>query len=224
MAYIIGIGLKSMHRTYMFRSAALGLFFVTLAACGGTTVSDADRLIALDERGDEIFDTFIRDQDILAASALPEDGSASYTGVLVASGGVGTLGTASEERLVAFYGELGIDLNFASGALTGEADDFVSVSNFNESDDDDFVPITDGEISGSLAITGERAASVNAIYDISLTGRLDREDGGFLEYNRVGGVVGVYGDDADAVRVFGSTAVTFDGEEGFIGYGGVAAR
>lgn len=201
----------------------LSFCFLGIAtACGGSQ-TDGERLEALEMRLDDLFDTRVDAQSIVAASALPATGSAGYAGPMIAFGGVGENATAGEVR-TSFLGEAEMTVDFEGGTFSGSAGSFLEIANPDGWPNDDIDAELGGPVDGTLTFEGQRAASTNATYVVRATGRLEGSDGAFLDFVDVGGSGEMYGAEAETLVVRGGTDVPFDDQDGFIAYYGVNAR
>ncbi len=207
--------------TYMKCAAALAA--MTLSACGGSATSNDDLLNDRLSQAQSIFDDQIAAQSVLAASDLPDDGSGRFTGPMVATGGVGDPRNDTEQTRVAFVGAADITIDFATGGISGSADDFVDVENV-EDFGSDIDLVSGGAVDGTLTFEGDQATTTNASYILTANGRLEGPNDAFLDFENVLGLAEVYGDDADALQVSGTDDAEFDGEDGFVSYTGVATR
>ena len=208
--------------TYLKAAAALAV--MSVSACGGSTLSPEEQLASLDERGDEIFETYIAGESILSASAMPSRGSANFSGPLITRGGVGNPLDDTDQVRVLFLGEINLAADFAAGTIAGLADNFVDVENLEEFGDGSSTLQSGGTVDGSLTFEGTQAASAAASYDLIASGELEGPNDSYLSFVNVGGSADVYGANADALDIGGGALVTFDGVNGFISYTGVAAQ
>ena len=194
-----------------------------LAACGGSSVSNQERVVSLSNNADELFETFVEDQNVLPASALPTSDSADYSGAIFAIGGTGDFEDDTDEVLVVYIGELDLTVDFEDGTLTGSGHDFANVENIDDLGTDND-PIVGGTVDGTLVFAGEQSDSTGAVYELLASGDLSGPNGSFLSYHEVGGAADVYGTNADVLNVAGGATVTFDDQPGFVGFAGIASK
>jgi len=207
--------------------SVLAVMFV--AGCGGGSgssdpiLSNSARATLLDNTGNDIFDTFVRNQDVLELAELPS-GRVQYTGVISTFGGVGNQEDGTDEVRLAYLGELELEADFTSGNISGAATNFIDIENPQAIEGAEN-PIGGADVSGTLTLTGSQSGGTEAFYDLSVTGELAGPEGSFLSYDDLSGTASIFGANADAIRVSGvDENATFDGEAGFVAFAGVGQR
>lgn len=166
----------------------------------------------------EALATAFNDAADVATATLP--GSAQYTGIAVAGGGLNRPDGEPGDIRVLFYGDLVLDVDFNDGSLSGEGRDFVQVRD------------VDGQLagdlaSGTLAINGTRGTDTeDAVFDVSVTGRIDGAAGSFLDLNSADmtGTIQAKGPDVDFISLQARADIVFDDGDGYAAVGGHAGR
>jgi hypothetical protein len=191
---------------------------ILTTACGGSGASNQELLDDRIEGGDAL-DLAFPGQTASESSGLP--GAATYTGVIIAGGGI--IGENSEAREIRtlFVGDLSLGVDFGAGTLTGEGRDFIEAADFQDLED-----LSAGsDASGTLAIEGTRNPGVDVVeFGIAVNGRIDGRDGAFLEFDDLETTAIGRGANAEAIGFEGTVGAQFDGEDGFLGVSGIAGR
>lgn len=145
-----------------------------LAACGGssTSVDQVARLAEIEVEVMRLTTTFEDLDDRNVEARIPTVGSATYEGYATIVVGLGDFDTSRVQSLAA--GDFTASVDFAAETMTGEATNFINVSNAQAiADDEDVDPIFGSQVSGTITMAGP----VNDIFpDIAISGTLTDPD------------------------------------------------